>query len=255
MINEKIQKVLARSGLGSRRQIEQWIIEGRIQVNHQVAKLGDRIGLNAKVQVNGKPVKLIGSETQETRVLLYHKPIGEICTRYDEQGRPTVFEKLPYMKSGRWINIGRLDINTSGLLLLTNNGELAHQLMHPSHAIEREYAVRVFKEVSKEVLQRLVQGVNLEDGFARFERITPGGGEGINKWYYVVVKEGRNRIVRRLWESQEVTVSRLMRVRFGPIILPRTLSTGKWLELFPHHLQKLLGISAGIPADQKHREK
>lgn len=242
MIHEKIQKVLARSGLGSRRQIEQWIIAGRVKVNHKIAQLGDRITMDAQVWVDDKKVDLVGPQTDLPRVLIYHKPLGQICTRFDEQGRPTVFAALPPIARGRWLNIGRLDINTSGLLLFTNNGELAHQLMHPKKAIEREYAVRVFGQIKENVLHTLTQGVMLDDGFAKFERLVPKGGDGRNKWYHVVVTEGRNRIIRRLWESQQVIVSRLMRIRFGPILLPHSLATGKWVELFPHHVQKLQQI-------------
>ena len=174
----------------------------------------------------------MGFETEDhPRVIMYNKPAGEICTRRDEQDRPTVFSVLPSIYSGRWISIGRLDVNTCGLLLFTNSGQLAHRLMHPSHDIEREYAVRVIGDVSDQVLQRLTQGVSLEDGRARFEKIIDGGGQGANHWYHVVITVGRNRLVRRLWESQNITVSRLIRVRFGSLILPKTLPQGRWAEL------------------------
>jgi len=230
-MSEKIQKVLANAGFGSRRQIETWLREGRISVNGQVAKLGDRITTDAKVSVDDRPVNLIKSQTKKTRVLLYHKPDGEICSRSDPEGRPTVFDRLPLLRNGRWISIGRLDFNTSGLLLLTNNGELAHQLMHPSTEIEREYAVRIQGQVSTAMLKKLRKGVKLEDGYAHFDQVTDAGGEGTNHWYHVIVKEGRNRLVRRLWETQGVKVSRLIRIRFGSITLPRMLRRGKWQEL------------------------
>lgn len=230
-MSEKIQKVLANAGLASRRQIENWLREARISVNGQIAKLGDRITTNDKVRVDGREIKLIKSESQKTRVLLYHKPEGEICSRSDPENRPTIFDHLPLLRNGRWISVGRLDFNTSGVLLLTNDGELAHKLMHPSREIEREYAVRVKGQVSPSMLQALKKGVMIDDQPAHFDSITDGGGEGSNHWYNVLVKEGRNRIVRKLWESQGVQVSRLIRVRFGIVLLPRGLRRGKWMEL------------------------
>jgi 23S rRNA pseudouridine2605 synthase len=230
-MSEKIQKVLANAGLASRRQIENWLREGRISVNGQMAKLGDRITTNDKVRVDGREIKLIKSESQKTRVLLYHKPEGEICSRSDPENRPTVFDHLPLLRNGRWITVGRLDFNTSGVLLLTNDGELANKLMHPSTEIEREYAVRVQGQVYEGMLQALRKGVLIDNEPAHFDNITDAGGEGSNHWYNVLVKEGRNRIVRKLWESQGVKVSRLIRVRFGIILLPRALRRGKWMEL------------------------
>lgn len=230
-MNEKIQKILANAGLGSRRQIEGWLSEGRIVVNGKTAKLGDRMTLNDKVWVDGREVKLLKSQAQKTRVILYHKPEGEICSRSDPEGRPTVFDHLPLLRNGRWISVGRLDFNTSGLLLLTNDGELANKLMHPSAEIEREYAVRVKGQVSPAMIKLMKKGVKLEDGMAHFDKIVDGGGEGANHWYHVVVKEGRNRLVRRLWESQGVTISRLMRIRFGDIPLPRSVKRGNWVDL------------------------
>lgn len=237
--HEKIQKVLANAGMGSRRQIEEWLREGRISVNGQIAKLGDRIFIDAKVRVDGREVKLIKSSSKKCRVLLYHKPEGEICSRSDPEGRPTIFDHLPLLRNGRWITIGRLDYNTSGVLLLTNDGELANKLMHPSTEIEREYAVRVQGQVTPAMLKTLQKGVKLEDGLAHFDEIVDGGGEGTNHWYHVLVREGRNRIVRRLWESQGVQVSRLIRVRFGVITLPRELRRGKWMELTQDDIQQL----------------
>ena len=230
-MSEKIQKVLAAAGLGSRREIERWITEGRINVDGKPAKLGDRITEEARVFVDGREVKLIKSYSKRTRVLLYHKPEGEICSRSDPEGRPTIFDRLPLLRNGRWITIGRLDFNTSGVLLLTNDGELANKLMHPSAEIEREYAVRVQGEITPAMLTKLRKGVELEDGKAHFEQIVDAGGEGSNHWYHVTVREGRNRLVRRLWESQQVRVSRLIRVRFGNIDLPRILPRGRWQEL------------------------
>jgi 23S rRNA pseudouridine2605 synthase len=231
-MSEKIQKVLANAGLASRRQIEVWLKEGRISINGQVAKLGDRITCDVKARVDGREIKLIKSAHKKTRVLLYHKPQGEICSRTDPEKRPTVFDHLPMLRNGRWISVGRLDFNTSGVLLLTNDGELANRLMHPSREIEREYAVRIQGQVSPEMLKKLKEGIIVDEkGPAHFERIIDTGGEGSNHWYTVLVKEGRNRIVRKLWESQGVTVSRLIRIRFGDITLPRSLRRGKWMEL------------------------
>jgi 23S rRNA pseudouridine2605 synthase len=239
-MSEKIQKVLANAGLASRRQIEKWITEDRISVNGITAKLGDRITVTDKVRVDGREVNLLKSAASKTRVLLYHKPEGEMCTRSDPEGRPTVFDHLPLLRNGRWVSIGRLDFNTSGILLLTNDGELANQLMHPSSEIEREYAVRVQGQVSPSMIKQLKKGVSLEDGPAHFEEIKDEGGEGTNHWYSVIVREGRNRIVRRLWESQGVKVSRLIRIRFGNLTLPRLLRRGKWAELAKDEINQLI---------------
>lgn len=230
-MSEKIQKVLANAGLASRRHIENWLREGRISVNGQIAKLGDRITQDDKVRVDGREIKLIKSASVKTRVLLYHKPEGEICSRSDPEKRPTIFDHLPLLRNGRWISVGRLDFNTSGVLLLTNDGELAHKLMHPSKQIEREYAVRIQGQVSPGMIQNLKKGVVIDGEPAHFEHIVDAGGEGSNHWYHVLVREGRNRIVRKLWESQNVTVSRLIRIRFGSITLPRQLRRGRWMEL------------------------
>ena len=228
---ERIQKVLARSGAGSRRQIESWIEEGRIKVNGKPARLGDRITLHDKVKIDNRVVRLKDAARQKTRVLAYYKPAGEVCSRSDPNIKKTVFDNLPKISNGRWINIGRLDVNTIGLLLFTNNGELANSLMHPSQEVEREYAVRVLGEVQQSKLKAMLDGVKLDDGVARFTDIVDSGGEGANHWYHVVIMEGRNREVRRLWESQDIQVSRLMRVRFGPYILPRSKRPGKYWEL------------------------
>ncbi|MGH8120205.1 MAG: 23S rRNA pseudouridine(2605) synthase RluB [Gammaproteobacteria bacterium] len=226
---ERIHKFLAQAGIASRRQVESWIKAGRITVNGKVAQPGDRITAADKVRLDGELLHA-AAPSAKTRILAYHKPAGEVCTRSDEKGRPTVFAALPSIRNGRWINIGRLDINTTGLLLFTNDGKLANRLMHPSGEMEREYAVRVFGEVKKETLNKLLKGVQLEDGRAAFDSIHDAGGQGRNHWYHVVIREGRNREIKRMWESQGVTVSRLMRVRFGPYQLPRTLRPGEYHE-------------------------
>jgi len=225
---ERLQKFLARAGYGSRREIEDWIRAGRISVNGDPAVLGLSVGAQDNIEIDGKPVAVAVALSQPVpRTILYHKPAGELTTRADPQGRPTVFDSLPPLKTARWIAVGRLDLNTDGLLLLTTDGELANRLMHPSSEIEREYAVRVLGAVAPEVIERLLGGVELEDGRAAFSALRDAGGSGANHWYHVTLKEGRNREVRRLWESQGVTVSRLIRVRFGPIGLPRELRPGR----------------------------
>jgi 23S rRNA pseudouridine2605 synthase len=228
---ERLQKALSRLGFGSRREIEQWIQTGKIQLNGVVAKLGDKVSPQDKLIVKGERVHLEQTKVIATRILIYHKPVGEVCSRRDPLFTQTVFERLPSILKGRWVQVGRLDVNTAGLLIFTNDGELANQLMHPKFEVEREYAVRVCGQVSKEMLKRLEQGVELEDGPAKFKQITFSGGEGVNSWYHVVLTEGRHREVRRLWQSQGVSVSRLIRIRFGAIQLPRTLAQGKWVEL------------------------
>lgn len=230
-MSEKLQKVLARAGYGSRREIEGWISEGRISVNGQICQLGERVSDSDVIRIDGKVVSRTRLQSKRCRVLMYHKPVGEVTSRSDDEGRTTVFERLPRIVNGRWIVVGRLDLNTSGLLLFTTDGELANRLMHPSYTIEREYAVRVLGEVEPEVVKRLATGVELDDGEAHFSSIVDGGGEGANHWFHVTLEEGRNREVRRLWESQGVTVSRLIRVRYGPISLPRWLRPGRWEEL------------------------
>jgi len=236
---EKLQKILARLGLGSRRAIEAWIRAGRVTINDQVAQLGDRVTLKDKIRLDGRPVILKSTAQVGKRVLMYHKPAGEICSREDEEGRRTVFESLPTLRGRRWISIGRLDFNTSGLLLLTTDGELANRLMHPSYGIEREYAVRLRGRLSVDQAERLKKGVQLDDGPAHFDEIRDAGGEGINRWYHVILKEGRNRAVRRLFESQGLTVSRLIRVRFGSITLPPWLRVGRCQDLEKEAIQHL----------------
>jgi 23S rRNA pseudouridine2605 synthase len=231
-MSEKLQKVLANSGHGSRREIETMIQAGRISVNGKLATLGDRIEVNAavKVRIDGHVVAIRENSDTICRVLAYYKPEGELCTRKDPEGRPTVFDRLPKMRGARWVAVGRLDVNTSGLLLFTTDGELANRLMHPSHEVEREYAVRVFGQVDDAKIKQLRLGVQLEDGPASFRSISFQGGEGLNQWYHVTLMEGRNREVRRLWEAVEVQVSRLIRVRYGDITLPKGLPRGGWME-------------------------
>ncbi len=236
----RVQKMLARAGLGSRRQIEQWIIDGKVFINGHLAKLGDQCSVRDRVVVNGHQINLVKRSSVPTRVLVYHKPVGEVVTRRDPDGRPVVFTQLPKLETGRWIAVGRLDIATQGLLLVTTNGELANRLMHPQHEFEREYAVRIFGQVNDAMLKRLTAGVELEDGPARFDKLEAAGGEGANQWFHVVVKEGRNRLVRRLWESQGVTVSRLIRLRFGEIGLPPRLKARTFMELQPPELARLM---------------
>lgn len=230
---EKLQKILARSGHGSRREIEGYLQEGRISIDGTKAKLGDRIDVTttAKIRLDGRILNIREAQKDVCRVLAYYKPEGELCTRSDPQGRPTVFQRLPRLNSARWIAVGRLDVNTSGLLLFTTDGELANRLMHPSREVEREYAVRVFGEIDDAKIRQLTRGVQLEDGPASFRSVSYRGGEGINQWYNVSLTEGRNREVRRMWEAVGVQVSRLIRVRYGDIDLPKGLPRGGWVEL------------------------
>lgn len=251
---EKLQKILAGAGLGSRREMERWITDGRISVNGSKASLGDRATLADIITVDGRIIKLDAYASGIRRVIAYNKPEGEICSRMDKEGRPTVFDKLPRLKGERWIAIGRLDLNTSGLLLFTNDGELASRLMHPSHAIEREYAVRVMGEITQQKVKNLFDGVELEDGMARFTDIVDSGGTGINRWFHVCVLEGRNREVRRLWESQELTVSRLKRVRFGSLIIPDGLRQGQFQELEKADIDALASLVNLPPAPAHHKK-
>lgn len=230
-MTEKLQKVLARAGKGSRREIEALISQGRVSVDGKVATLGDRVTGKEQIRLDGHQVETQSEAEVLCRVLVYHKPEGEMSTRKDPEGRPTVFDRLPKLQGARWISVGRLDVNTSGLLLFTTDGELANRLMHPRHEIDREYAVRVFGAVDEAMVQRLRKGVMLEDGMGKFDTIKYSGGEGMNHWFHVTLKEGRNREVRRLWESQEMQVSRLIRVRYGKIELPRNVPRGGWLEM------------------------
>lgn len=245
---EKLQKVLARSGAGSRREMERWIQEGRITIDGKPAQLGDRVTPAQVLRIDGRSLPK-PTFTPKPRVLLYHKPEGEVTTRNDPQGRPTVFANLPTLRNSRWIAIGRLDLNSSGLLLFTTDGELAHRLMHPSSEVEREYAVRVLGNVTPEMVARLSQGVTLEDGEARFESIVDAGGQGANHWYHVVLREGRNREVRRMWEAVGAKVSRLIRVRYGPVTLPRLVRPGRTADVEGEELDALyqaVGLRAPV---------
>ncbi len=254
-----MHKALADAGYGSRRELEEWIVAGRVSVNGVPAHVGQRVGPEDKIRVNGKLAQL-KFMLRLPRVLVYHKPEGEIVSRDDPDGRPSVFAKLPRLKSGRWISIGRLDFNSCGLLLFSNDGGLANRMMHPRYEIDREYAVRVLGEASPEILERLRMGIELEDGVASFKVIVDGGGEGTNHWYRVVLSEGRNREVRRMFEAVGLMVSRLMRVRYGPVHLSPRLKRGQCRDLEPAEVQELLKllpplqksgspVETGFPAD------
>jgi len=244
----RLQKLLAAAGLGSRRSIEQWIRDGRITVAGRVAQLGDRAGPGDEILLDGRKVDIRAGKTSSHELLLYHKPVGEMTTRSDPQGRPTVFERLPQPQAGRWIAVGRLDVNTSGLLLLTTDGELAHRLMHPSSEIDREYLVRIRGRPPQSALQRLLDGVTLEDGPASFDSVIQDPGEGSHSTYRVVLHEGRNREVRRIWSAIGFEVSRLMRIRYGPVSLPRDLCPGAW-RVADHRLAEQLAAAVGSTPD------
>ena len=230
-MTERIQKVLAREGLGSRREIERWISEGRVTVDGRLAEPGQQIESSSRVELDGRSISRGMTASAPARLLLYHKPVGQICSRDDPQGRTTVFEALPRLRGRRWVSVGRLDINTSGLLLFTTDGGLAHRLMHPSSGIEREYRCRVRGNPGEREFKRLLAGVRLSGQVCRFESIEAGRGSGANRWFQVVLKEGRNREVRRMWQSVGCTVSRLIRVRYGPFRLGRQHGAGTCLEL------------------------
>lgn len=238
----KLHKVLAEAGLGSRRDMEELIVAGRVSVNGEPAHIGQRILPTDQVRINGKPIMRKVSK-KPPRVLIYHKPAGEIVSNSDPEGRASVFESLPTMKVGKWLAVGRLDYNTEGLLLFTTSGDLANRLMHPRYGIEREYAVRTLGELEEGMRQRLLAGVELEDGLAQFSKITDGGGEGVNKWYRVIIGEGRNREVRRMFEAVGLTVSRLIRTRYGAMTLPANLKRGRWEELEEDAVRSLLKLS------------
>ncbi|KIO47891.1 23S rRNA pseudouridine(2605) synthase RluB [Nitrosospira sp. NpAV] len=242
-VTHKLQKVLAQAGLGSRREMEELIAAGGATINGKVAVIGDRAGPDDTIRV-GKRTIHFKSNDRLPRVVLYHKPEGEIVSHDDPEGRPSVFAKLPQLRSSKWISIGRLDYNTSGLLIFTTDGELANRLMHPRFEVEREYAVRIMGRLTPEVAALLTTGVELEDGLAKFDHLSDQGGEGSNHWYRVILKEGRNREVRRMFETVGMTVSRLMRVRFGPINLPPRLKRGKWMELDETEIRRLLALVA-----------
>ncbi len=248
----RLQKFIANAGMGSRREVERWIKGGLIRRNGHEAVLGDQVKAGDNLTINKLFYRVVSQGYINRKVLVYHKPEGEICTNSDPEGRKTVFDRLPKLGSGRWIAVGRLDINSLGLLLFTNDGELANRLMHPSSEIERKYSVRVMGEVSDDVLENLRQGVMLEDGKAHFDMIKHTGGEGINQWYDVTLKEGRNREVRRLWESQGLMVSRLIRVQYGPIHLPKWLGRGKFADLDKtqiHNILRRVGLDQTVNDD------
>ncbi|MGP1871333.1 MAG: 23S rRNA pseudouridine(2605) synthase RluB [Arsenophonus sp.] len=249
--SEKLQKALARSGYGSRREMEVFIQLGKISVNGQLATLGDRIEVkhNTKIRLNGNLLKIKETEKEVCRILAYYKREGELCTRNDPKGRSTVFDFLPKLITSRWIAIGRLDINTSGLLLFTTDGELANRLMHPSHEIEREYLVRIFGEINDTKINFLTKGIQLEDGRSNFKTFTFRGGEGVNRWFNIILTEGRNREVRRLFRTVDIEISRLIRVRYGNIFLPKRLPRGGWIELSlvqKNYLYKLVSLENTI---------
>ncbi|MBL8202536.1 MAG: pseudouridine synthase [Chromatiales bacterium] len=248
-VTERLQKVLAGAGIGSRREVEQWIKAGRITINGTVATLGQKVSGREKILIDGRPVPALRKTRPSPRVLMYHKPSGEVCTRSDPEGRPTVFDRLPPIQGSRWINVGRLDLATSGLLLLTTDGLLANALMHPSREIEREYAVRVQGTVSDATLERIRTGIPLDDGVAKFDRVERTGGDGSNQWFSVVVTEGRNRLVRRVWEAVECRVSRLIRVRYGPVQLSRSLRPGHHRLLKDKELEALYA-AAGLREEE-----
>jgi len=248
---QRLHKVLASCGFGSRRAMEELIIAGRITVNREPADVGQKVGPGDEVRINGSLVKVRFAEPR-ARILMYHKPAGEIVTRDDPEGRPTVFAALPNVGNGKWIAVGRLDFNTEGLLLFTTSGELANRLMHPRYEVEREYAVRVLGTLTPEQQQALRDGVELEDGSANVERIEDGGGEGANHWYHIVVKEGRNREVRRLFEALGLTVSRLIRTRYGTIAMPSRLKRAQTLELTPDEVNPVLA-AAGMKSGAQPR--
>jgi 23S rRNA pseudouridine2605 synthase len=244
----RLQKLLAAAGLGSRRTIEQWIRDGRITVAGRVAQLGDRAGPGDEVLLDGRKLHLESSRAPTREILLYHKPVGEMTTRSDPQGRPTVFERLPQPRSGRWITVGRLDVNTSGLLLFTTDGELAHRLMHPSSEIDREYLVRIRGRPSDVAIKQLLEGILIEDGPARFDSIVQDETDGSHTTFRVVLHEGRNREVRRIWSAIGFEVSRLMRIRYGPVELPRDLKPGG-SRLAEAEIAERLALAVHLPVD------
>jgi 23S rRNA pseudouridine2605 synthase len=239
-MSERLQKVLSQAGLGSRREMERWIEQGLVWLNGKPAKLGDVVTAEDILCVRGREITNPLKLEIATRILLYHKPVGEVSSRRDPKFSNTVFDNLPHLKHGRWVQVGRLDLNTSGLLIFTNNGELANRLMHPRYQFEREYAARIYGEVGPDVIKNLLKGVMLDDGLAKFTRIDCRGGEGTNTWYHVTITEGRQREVRRMWESQGLEVSRLIRIRYGSLRLPRSASRGEYRELSPQDVEQFL---------------
>lgn len=249
----RLHKALADAGIGSRREMEAWIAEGRVTVNGETAQVGDRVTPSDVIKVSGRRVYLRAPETKRVRVLIYHKQEGEIVSRDDPKGRATVFEQLPKIRGAKWVSIGRLDFNTEGLMIFTTSGELANRLMHPRFEVEREYAVRVLGELTAEMQQQLRDGVELEDGEARVENLLEAGGEGANRWWRVVIKEGRYREVRRLFEAVGVKVSRLIRTRYGPVALPPQLKRGQKHELDETEVKRLLRWADMPIADSRPR--
>ena len=239
---ERLQKWLAGLGYGSRRELERWITAGRVTVDGEPAELGIRVTGEERIVVDGKPVRIV-NRLQKQRTIIYHKPPGELCSRTDPEGRRTVFDSLPRLRGARWVTVGRLDYQTTGLLLLTTDGELANRLMHPSAELEREYSVRVFGDVGEAQIQQLLEGVELDDGLARFDSLVVTGGQGVNKSCVVTVSEGRNKIVRRLFETIGCQVSRLLRLRYGPLHLPRQLREGKYRDVTADELAALTAIT------------
>ncbi len=259
-MTERIQKLLSRAGYGSRRQVDRWLQEGLITVNGELATPGDQADADDELTLRGKPLSLNSVKQFKPRVIVYHKPIGEVVSRSDPQGRPIVFDQLPVMKTSRWVAVGRLDINTVGLLIFTNDGELAHRLMHPSSEVEREYAVRVLGKASQESMRAMKEGVKIDGYVAKFDDIQAGSSsEGsANHWYHVTLCEGKKREVRRLWGSQGHKVSRLIRVRYGPVRLERELRPGKWRELDPHEFRAIYeeaDLPVPITAETKRAKK
>lgn len=248
----KLQKVLAQAGIGSRRDIEDMIGEGKISVNGEVAHIGQRISFGDRVAVNGKPIK-VRIQPPAPRIIAYHKPAGEVVTHNDPEGRPTVFRRLPKLHQGKWQSVGRLDLNTEGLLLFTNSGELANQLMHPRFGVEREYAVRVLGTLNEEQRAKLLSGVDIEGQSASFKSIEDGGGEGVNHWYRVIITEGRNREVRKLFDAVGLTVSRLIRIRYGTVVLPRGLKRGVWVELEDGDVRVIRRLAGGPREERAER--
>jgi 23S rRNA pseudouridine2605 synthase len=250
LIEERLHKALASAGLGSRREMESWISEGRVQVNGETAAIGSKVSARDIIKVSGKRV-YVRFEDKRTRVLIYHKAEGEIVSRDDPEGRATVFDNLPKLRGAKWIAIGRLDFNTEGLMIFTTSGELANQLMHPRFEVEREYAVRVLGELNEEMIQKLLDGVELDDGPARLQSLYVAGGEGANRWYRVIITEGRKREVRRLFEHLGLTVSRLTRIRFGPVALPPQLRRGQKVELDEDAVAQILDWADMAPSPRR----
>ena len=248
----RLQKFLADRGLGSRRKIERWITDGRISVDGRRAQLGDRVNERSKIKIDGRHIRGDISQTS-SRVLLYNKPEGEICSRSDPEKRPTVFRNLPKQRGARWVAVGRLDINTRGLLLFTNNGDLANRLMHPGSELEREYLCRIFGKVDENAIERLKSGIQIDGTWIKFKRIKRQRGEGSNTWYNVVVTEGKYREVRRLWEAVDCRVSRLVRIRYGNVTMPKNLKQGEWTELKPSAITRLL--EPGSPTEEHKRNR